>query len=204
MYVGQRRERRVLTGYYINGEYCPTFLVEPLHMHKPSISDCGYNHEAASHKTRRHSLPFTECPAHIEPSYVTATQCILHIHGLPVHNPGCQSAVYSNIPRRNLDEIHEKNGQMFCARLYPGQPVDMDESKSAYRWIILCHSSRSLYRQYNHLHGVNVTEAVHVNIDEWLKKDSPRYNPSIAPTILHYSARADRSDHFEACIAMTR
>lgn len=90
---------------------------------------------------------------------------------------------------------------MFTAGLYKRQPTNMDESKSAYRWLLKRHDTRSLYRQYNRLHGINVTEAAHVNIDEWIDKSSPRYNPKIAEAIFHYSARAERGDRFEVCIA---
>lgn len=40
----------------------------------------------------------------------------------------------------------------------------------------------------------------HINIDKWMDKHSPRYNPEIASAIFHYSARADRGERFEACI----
>ncbi|EIM87716.1 uncharacterized protein STEHIDRAFT_156663 [Stereum hirsutum FP-91666 SS1] len=176
------------------------------------IVDCGYNHTAAGTKIRQNPVPFTECPAHVELTYVVSTQRILRIRGLSKHNAACKAAKYSQIPRRplhpsvfavalkqlaegvNLDNIHEKNTQMFKAGLYKGQPTNMDESKSAYRWLLKRHDTQSLYWQYNRLHGINVTEAAHVNIDEWMDKTSPRYNPKIADAIFHYSARAERGD----------
>lgn len=95
----------------------------------------------------------------------------------------------------------EKNKAMFRQSLYPEQPSDLRKSGSAYRWLIKRHDTRSLYRQYNRLHGVNVTEAAHINVDEWLDKDSPRYNADIAAAVFHYSSRAQVGDRFEVCIA---
>lgn len=184
-----------------------------------SVSDCGYNHTAAGTKTRQSPLPFTECPAHLELTYSAANQRILRVRGLSVHNSACEAALYSHEPRQplhpsvfaialkqlaegvNLDKIQETNSRMYKDGSYTGQPTNLDNSKSAYRWLLKRHDTRSLYRQYNRLHGVNVTEAAHVNIDEWMDKDSPRYDPTIASAIFHYSARAEKGDRFEICIA---
>lgn len=101
--------------------------------------DCGYNYAAAGTDTRQNPVPFTECPAHVELTYETATQHVLRICGLFVHNTACKNTVYSHIPCRllhpavftvalkqlakgvNLDNIHEKNSQTlgerpFCMR----------------------------------------------------------------------------------------
>jgi hypothetical protein len=51
------------------------------------------------------------------------------------------------------------------------------------------------------LNGVKVTERPQVNIDEWLDPSSPQYNATLAEAIFHYSARTDRAERFEACIA---
>lgn len=90
----------------------------------------------------------------------------------------------------NLDGITEKNKVMFRQCLYPEQPTDLWKSGSAYCWLIKRHDTRSLCCQYNCLHGVNIIEATHIDVDEWLDKDSPCYNAKITAAVFHYSARA--------------
>jgi hypothetical protein len=41
-----------------------------------------------------------------------------------------------------------------------------------YRFLMKSADTRSLYRQFYRLQGVKVTESAHLNLHEWLDKDS--------------------------------
>ncbi|KAJ7765862.1 hypothetical protein DFH07DRAFT_683022, partial [Mycena maculata] len=168
-------------------------------------------------KDERHSsVPFTGCLAHAEITYVIGSQKILRIRGYFDHNQGCKDVVFSRIPpipvhpsvfAVALAQIRDgatftdvkKNRKLFAAKNYQDFPTDL--RTSPYRWLIETRDSRSLYRQYNRLNGVKVTEKPQVNIDEWLDPTSPQYNATLADVIFHYSAWANKAEHFEACVA---
>ncbi|GJE99092.1 SWIM zinc finger family protein [Phanerochaete sordida] len=99
----------------------------------------------------------------------------------------------------SLDAVLDANRASFDARAYPGMPSDI--TNSPYRWTIGKGDTRSLYRQFHRLSGVNVVNQAHVNVDDWLKEDSPHYNKALADAIFHYSPRASKAERFEACIA---
>lgn len=65
-----------------------------------------------------------------------------------------------------------RNRQLYQARAYDGQPADL--SRSANRWLIESHDTRSLYRQHNRTLGIPVRVAAHINIDDWLREGSGR------------------------------
>lgn len=88
---------------------------------------------------------------------------------------------------------------MVHSKQYKDQPADL--TKSPYRWHIRGHDTRSLYRQFNRLQGIKVTEQAHLNIDEWLDPESSQFNQRLCNAIFHYSPRATRGERFEACIA---
>lgn len=49
--------------------------------------------------------------------------------------------------------------------------------------------------------GVHTIVPPHINVHGWCDVTSPSYKPELAAAILHYSAHADKGDHFEVCIA---
>ncbi|KAJ7822855.1 hypothetical protein B0H13DRAFT_2241578 [Mycena leptocephala] len=124
-------------------------------------------------------------PSCAEVTYVVGSQKILRIQGYFEHNQGCKAT--------------KKNQELFAARNYRGFPADLNTSP--YRWLIETRNSRSLYRQYNRLNSVKVTEKPQINIDEWLDPTSPEYSTTISEAVFHYSARARKGDRFEVCIA---
>ncbi|KZV89638.1 hypothetical protein EXIGLDRAFT_139730 [Exidia glandulosa HHB12029] len=178
---------------------------------------CGYDHTLHSSKTRQTPWPFTGCLAHVEVTYWVTTGQVLRIRAYSEHNTACSEASLlrrPNVPLHpsvfdvalrqlqlgaSLTEIQEQNRRMFAQRLYPDQPADLAES--AYRWLILRHDTRTLYRRHAHLNGIDVAERAEINIDEWLDPTSPKHNKVLSGAIFHYSARATRGDRFEVCIA---
>jgi hypothetical protein len=95
--------------------------------------------------------------------------------------------------------VKKKNRELFLAGSYKDFPANIQDSP--YRWLLESKDSRSLYPQFSHMNGVKITEKPQINVDKWLDPTSPQYNPAIADAVFHYSARAARGDHFEACIA---
>ncbi|KAI0046733.1 hypothetical protein FA95DRAFT_1667971 [Auriscalpium vulgare] len=83
--------------------------------------------------------------------------------------------------------------------LTPGQPLDW--AQSGQRWLLRRTDSRSLYRQFNRLEGIDVRDAAHLNVHQWMDPSSPRYNAALASALFHYSARTSKDERFEACIA---
>ncbi|KAJ6493795.1 hypothetical protein DFH09DRAFT_1104404 [Mycena vulgaris] len=88
----------------------------------------------------------------------------------------------------------KKKRELFQARAYQDFPTDLHTSPDH-------KDSRSLYRQYNRMKGIDVTDAPQVNVDEWLDPTSDKFNPTLAHAIFHYSRRAEKADRFEACKA---
>lgn len=144
------------------------------------------------------------CPAHAEILYTVETQKILPIRGLLLHNDACHGAELTDFPRRNLhpsefavalqqlqdgsslDEIQTRNRQMHKTRKYEGQPSDL--SNSPYRWLLKPYDTRSLYRQYNRMQGIKVTEAAHVNIHLLIKECLRRVEQDLLETVTYESA----------------
>ncbi|KAI0711901.1 hypothetical protein C8T65DRAFT_727049, partial [Cerioporus squamosus] len=184
------------------------------HVH---LSDCGYNEKSRNTTTRRSPVDFTGCLAHAEVLYELATGHVLLIRGWLDHNQRCKDAFLTRIPPiplhqsvyevalkqleagAQLADIQEKNRQMFRDRKYPGQPVDLHDSP--YRWLLRTSDTRSLYRQFNRLRGINTTSPAHINVHGWRDPSSPIYNKAFADAIFHYSPRAEKDDRFEVCIA---
>ncbi|KIJ29355.1 hypothetical protein M422DRAFT_269311 [Sphaerobolus stellatus SS14] len=179
--------------------------------------DCGRDHTQFGSKVRHTAVDFTGCLAHAELSINELTSKVLRVRGLLGHNETCQNAILARIPKLPvhpsvyakalaqlqegvpLTTIQATNRQMFRAGTYPGQPKDIRTSK--FRWIMKSYDTRTLYRQYNQVIGVNTNRAAHLNIDTWLNPESADYNPTLLDAVFHYSARASKGERFEVCIA---
>ncbi|EIW51328.1 uncharacterized protein TRAVEDRAFT_89895, partial [Trametes versicolor FP-101664 SS1] len=160
---------------------------------------------------------FTGCLAHGEILYQKHTGKILLVRGYFEHNLPCRDAFLSRIPPiplhpsvfevalkqlrggAELSNIQELNRKLFRTFAYAGQPRDMRQS--SYRWLLRKSDTRSLYRQFNRIRGINVVQPAHVNVDDWLDSASPAYNAAFAEAVFLYSARATQDDRFEVCIA---
>ncbi|KAF7362702.1 hypothetical protein MVEN_00619500 [Mycena venus] len=180
---------------------------------------CGYDHTRNESKKRQTPVPFTGCLGHAEITFVIGSQKILRIRGYFEHNEGCKEAVFTRIPPipvhpsvfavalaqlkdgATFTDVKKKNLELYNAGRYKDFPAPADLPSSPYRWLIDTKDSRSLMRQFNRLNGVKVTERPQINIDEWLDPTSSQYNATLAEAIFHYSARTDKSERFEACIA---
>ncbi|KAJ6556909.1 hypothetical protein B0H10DRAFT_1630460, partial [Mycena sp. CBHHK59/15] len=190
---------------------------------------CGYDHhqrntkydrsqpEADTTGTReRHTgAPFIGCLTHTE--VTVRGNNILRIRSHFDHNQGCQKAEFCRIPPipihpsvyaialvqlrdgATFSDIRQKNRDLFKAKAYKDFPTNLDSSP--YRWILTHNDSRSLYRQYNRMKGVTVTEAPEINVDDWLDPTSDKFNPTLAHAIFHYSARVNKGERFEVAIA---
>ncbi|TFK78558.1 hypothetical protein K466DRAFT_507116 [Polyporus arcularius HHB13444] len=181
--------------------------------------DCGYHHKSRNFKARRVPVDFTGCLAHAEVLHEVASGSILLVRGYFTHNEACKSAFMTRLPPiplhpsvfsvalqqlgigAQLTDIQATNRAMFENCKYEHQPPHADLAKSPYRWLLQKTDTRSLYRQFNRLRGLRTSIAPHVNVDEWLNPSSRAYKPEIAEAVFHYSARADKGDRFEVCLA---
>ncbi|KAJ7163104.1 hypothetical protein C8R46DRAFT_1221901 [Mycena filopes] len=193
------------------------------------LCSCGYDHRQRNTKydhgenptgvpgtQQRHTgAPFTACLAHAE--ITVRADNILRVRGHFNHNEACKTALFENIPPipvhpsvytvalaqlrdgAAFSDIRRKNRELFQAKAYKDFPRDI--SSSQFRWLLTHNDSRSLYRQYNRMKGVTVTDAPQVNVDEWLDPKSNKYNPTLAHAIFHYAARASKDERFEVAIA---
>ncbi|TFK78557.1 hypothetical protein K466DRAFT_507120 [Polyporus arcularius HHB13444] len=179
--------------------------------------NCGYHHKARNSKTRTCPVPYTGCLAHVEVLFEVRSGRIRRIRGYFMHNQECKDALFTRIPPiplspavyahalkqlqggAQLSDVQDENRRLFKAQEYPGQPQDL--AQSPYRWLIRSTDTRSLYRQFNRLRGINTAVAAHVNVDEWLNPRSSLYKPTFADAVFHYSARAAKGERFEVCIA---
>ena len=159
------------------------------------ISDCGYDHATAGHKTRHNAVDFTGCLAHVEVTYIRMTQKIICIRGYFNHNEGCRAAVIARFPVMplhpavyeialqqlkdggTLTDIQDRNHAMVQSVSYCGQPKD--QKQSPYHWLLRGKDTWSLYRQFNRMQGIKVTEQAHINIDEWLDPCAPQYSHTL-------------------------
>jgi hypothetical protein len=180
-------------------------------------SDCGYDHTTAGSRTRHNPVNFTGCLAHVEITYIVETQHILRIRGYFEHNSACHKAVLTRFPPMPLHpsiyqmaltslkngsaltDIQEKNRMLMNNASFMGQ--FSENVKKSYRWLLKASDTCSLYRQYNRIQGVKVNEHSYLNIDAWLDHESPQYNKVFSDAIFHYSARANKDERFEACVA---
>ena len=180
-------------------------------------SDCGYNHTVVGHKTRHNPVDFTGCLAHAEVTYTAESQKILRIRGYFEHNDACKTAQIQRFPPNTLHpsvfklaldqlkdgvtltDIQETNRAMVNSRLYvDGQDTAKYQN---YRFLMKSADTRSLYRQFYRLQGVKVTESAHLNLHEWLDKESPQYNHVLAEAVFYYSERAKKEDRLKVCVA---
>jgi hypothetical protein len=118
---------------------------------------------------------------------------------MPLHPSVYEIALQQLKEGGTLTDLQERNRKMVTSCLYRDQPMDL--TKSPYRWHIQSKDTRSLYRQFNRLQGIKVSEQAHLNIDEWLDPESPQYDQTLRDAIFHYSPRATRGERFEVCIA---
>ncbi|KAJ7209835.1 hypothetical protein C8J57DRAFT_1608521, partial [Mycena rebaudengoi] len=190
------------------------------------LCSCGYDHTKRNTKNDREehvggsrvrhtALPFTGCVAHAE--ITVRSNTILRIRGHFVHNDECKDALVTRQPPMPIhpsvyavalaqlrdgacfSDVRQKNRDLFKAGSYAEFPPDLH--KSPFRWLLEHNDSRSLYRQYNRMKGINTTDAPQVNVDDWLDPKSEKFNAALAHAIFHYSGRAEKGDRFEACIA---
>ncbi|KAK7026686.1 hypothetical protein VNI00_015559 [Paramarasmius palmivorus] len=179
---------------------------------------CGYNEKVAGSKKRNSFLPFTGCTAHAEITYKVKSEKILRIRGYFEHNDACKNASilhYPAVPLHtdvfdvaldqlkagcSLTDIQEHNQRMHDSNSYPSLVVD-PSLKSRFRYLLKAYDTRSLYRQFNRLQGIKVSEPAHLNIHAWLDPSSPQYNKTLHEAIFYYQARQEKGDRFKACVA---
>ncbi|EPQ52484.1 hypothetical protein GLOTRDRAFT_95391 [Gloeophyllum trabeum ATCC 11539] len=118
---------------------------------------------------------------------------------IPLHPSVYHTALRQLREGATLLDIQSTNREMQAAGAYPGQAKALEDSP--YRWLLKQSDTRSLYRQFNRMQGIHVSERAHINIDDWLNENSPRYDKTLADAVFHYSAHAEKGDRFEICIA---
>ncbi|KAJ6511757.1 hypothetical protein DFH09DRAFT_891672, partial [Mycena vulgaris] len=178
------------------------------------LCSCGYDHtkqntkydrqqhqDPVGSRERHNPFPFTCCLAYVE--ITLRSNSIVCIRGHFEHNQECKDALFTRIPPISIHPSvytvalsQLRDGATFndVPRAYQDFPTDLHTSPEH-------KDSRSLYRQYNRMKGIDVTDAPQVNVDEWLDPTSDKFNPTLAHAIFHYSCRAEKADHFEACKA---
>ncbi|KAL0564510.1 hypothetical protein V5O48_017535 [Marasmius crinis-equi] len=179
---------------------------------------CGYDERVAGSKKRTTPLPFTGCTAHAEITFEVKSQKILRIRGYFEHNSACKDALYERFPPiplhpdvfsaalqqlrsgSSVTAIQEHNRTLYHAMAYPALKQD-HSIRERYRWLLRSYDMCSLYRQFNRLQGIKVTEPAHLNIHEWLDPASPQYNATLREAVFYYQARQEQGDRFKACIA---
>ncbi|KAJ6564418.1 hypothetical protein B0H19DRAFT_1258869 [Mycena capillaripes] len=153
--------------------------------------------------TQQHhtAAPITGCLAHSEiPTRSHKIKALYErIPSIPVHPSVYVSELAQLRDGVSFSNIRRKNQELFQAKAYKDLPHDL--ASSQFRWILTHNKSRSLYHQYNHMKGVTVTDAPEVNVNNWLDPQSEKYNPTLAHTIFHYSARAEKGERFKVAIA---
>ncbi|CAK5263752.1 unnamed protein product [Mycena citricolor] len=185
----------------------------------------GYDHTRRSKKdaqnaARKVAMPFTGCLAHAEltiRAHKTPEERILRIRGQLQHSEDCQNARIENLPvfplhpevfdfalkqlkdGATIADVRRKNREMFAQKSYPSFPKNLKES--CFRWIFTSNDSRSLHRKHHLQNGVALRDIPEIQIDDWLNPDSLAYNPTLAKAVFHYSARAERNERFEVCVA---
>ncbi|KAI1782886.1 hypothetical protein LXA43DRAFT_1103300 [Ganoderma leucocontextum] len=108
----------------------------------------------------------------------------------------------ASVPSGRGEDIQATNRQLFQARAYGGQPQDLRDSN--HRWLLRKSDTRSLYRQHNKLRGIRTVVQPQVNVDQWLNPKARAYNKTLASAVFHYSARAEKGDCFEVCVATSQ
>jgi hypothetical protein len=211
---GEGQKRRALYQWCV---HCIQ-LSEIIYMNITRASDCGFDHNVVGTTKRQTAFSFTGCLAHVEVTYLTHSHKVLRVRGLFMHNQGCKDALITRFPPiplhpsvlqialtdlkagMTLADLRDKNKAMVKKRLYPEQPADL--AASVYRWIIRSSDSRSLYRQFNRVDGIKVTEKAHMNIHEWLDPESAQYNATLCEAIFYYTARSSSEERFQACVSI--
>ena len=51
------------------------------------------------------------------------------------------------------------------------------------------------------MQGINIDSPPEQNVDDWLNKESKHHNLVLSKAVFHYSARAEKDERFEICIA---
>ncbi|KAJ7209277.1 hypothetical protein GGX14DRAFT_632566 [Mycena pura] len=175
-----------------------------------------YDRNPKSGTQERHTAaPFTACLSHAEVTFRAGK--VVRIRGHFHHNQGCKDACYARKPPipvhpsvyavalaqlrdgGTFADIRAKNRELFKAKAYKDFPHDLHSSH--FRWLLEANDSRSLYRQYNRLKGIRVTDVPEVSIDEWLDPKSEKFIPTLAHAVFHYSARAAKEERFEVAVA---
>ncbi|KZV80609.1 hypothetical protein EXIGLDRAFT_780756 [Exidia glandulosa HHB12029] len=179
---------------------------------------CGYHHAERGYKSRHSAFAYTGCYAHAEITFLTKSKKILRVRGFLDHNAACDSAEVAAVPMwpvhpevyevalkqlalgATLTDILERNQQLFrTPKGYQHQPSDLKTSR--YRWLLSSRDSRSLYRQHHRMTGISVEDKPHVNIDEWLDPESPKFNAELRDAVFYYRARAAEDERFKVCIS---
>ncbi|KAI0706140.1 hypothetical protein BC835DRAFT_1516533 [Cytidiella melzeri] len=178
---------------------------------------CGYNHTERGSTKRKNPFDSTGCLAHCEILYYTQTHRVILIRGYLEHNEDCRTSpisrspvwpvhpsVYEDALRRlkagvSLEEVKRVNRELFATHGYKEMPRDLATSR--YRWLLVGKDNRSLYRQFHRLRGVKIVQKDHINLHEWLDRDSPQFNETLKKAIFHYVPRTKHEGRLEVCIA---
>ena len=97
--------------------------------------------------------------------------------------------------------LQMRNQHLLTYKAYEDFPLDL--SKFPFRYILHQSYTRSLYRQFNRLYGINTNQPAHVNLHERLDDDSPQFNPALRNAIYHYGAPKTLKIHGTPMISIT-
>lgn len=88
---------------------------------------------------------------------------------------------------------------MLEQKLYRGQ-LNLDPNLANFRYELLQGDFSRLYRRRYQSEGIDVAAAAETNVDKWLTSGNPKFE-KIREAVLHYSARENKTEHFEICIS---
>ena len=104
----------------------------------------------------------------------------------------------SNLYTLSLHSVKSRNRELIKTSHYNGMTEDPNFRN--FRYLILRSDSSRLYRSLSKLQGIDTSRPPEVNVHEWLNPQSPSYNSLLHRSVIHYSARATKSERFEAII----
>lgn len=117
----------------------------------------------------------------------------------PIHPSVYEDALQRLKAGLPLAAVRDKNRELFRSFGYKDMPRDL--STSRYRWLLTTNDHRSIYRQFLRLQGVKIVQKDHINVHEWLDRDSPQFNQTLYDAIFHYTPRTEENERLEICIA---
>ena len=119
-----------------------------------------------------------------------------------IQNRNCcqEQELALNTCRTSITGIQRLNREIIEKQGYRG--MDSYNPKTANtRYQFLPSDNVTLYRKFSRQNGVDVRQRPEYNVHDWMDPLSPNFQQEISNAIFHYSARSERNERFQVCIA---